>query len=149
MCYNMLSSKGGLSVKILLMIILVLAAAGMVYLSYRLEKRRKKYINGVKKFADESRHFEGTVTSTAKGYIMLKFRDEEQKKTIHHKYSYARRRYKTDSPVTVFYDEQSDSACVEGDNPFVHKAFWCAMGSVACIVCAAAMLAVGVINLLK
>ena len=145
----MLSSKGGLSVKILLMIILVLAAAGMVYLSYRLEKRRKKYINGVKKFADESRHFEGTVTSTAKGYIMLKFRDEEQKKTIHHKYSYARRRYKTDSPVTVFYDEQSDSACVEGDNPFVHKAFWCAMGSVACIVCAAAMLAVGVINLLK
>ena len=145
----MLSSKGGFGVKILLMIILALTASGMVYLSYRLEKRRKKYINGVRKFANKSRRFEGTVTSTAKDYIMLKFRDEEQKKTIHHKYSYARRRYKTNSPVTVFYDEQSDSACIEGDNPFVHKAFWCAMGSVACIVCAAAMLAVGVINMLK
>lgn len=145
----MLSSKGGLGVKILVMIILALAAAGMVYLSYCLEKRRKKYINGVKKFSEENRRFEGTVTSTAKDYIMLKFRDEEQKKTIHHKYSYAHKHYKTDCPVTIFYDEKSDSACVEGDNPFVHKAFWCAMGSVACIVCAAAMLAVGVMNLMK
>ena len=133
--------------EIIVVIICLLAAAGFAYVSFMLEKRRKKYINGVKKFSEDSKRFEGVVTSTAKDYVMLKFRDEEQKKTIHHKYTFARKRYKADSAVTVFYDEQSDSACVEGDNPFVHKAVKCAAGSAVCAAAALAAVVAAVVNI--
>ena len=134
---------------IIFIAVILLAAAGLIYVSYRLEKRRKKYMNGIKKFEKESVRFDGMVTSTAKGYIMLKFRDEAQKKTVHHKYTYARKRYKPENEVTVYYNEENDCACVEGDNPFVHKAVWCALGSAACFVVATAVIIVGIITVIK
>lgn len=132
--------------KILLIIILAAASAGLIYFSHVLEQRRKKYINGVKKFADENRRFEGTVMSVTKEKpraVILKFRDEEQKKTIVHRYMFSHKRYKQGTAVTVFYDETSDSVCVEGDNPFVFKAMLCAAGSAICISAVIALIAVG------
>lgn len=128
---------------------ILLIATGLIYISYRLEKRRKKYMNGIKRFEEASARFEGTVTSTAKGYIMLKFRDETLKKTVHHKYSYARKRYKPEAKVTVYYDEKNDCACVVGDNPFVHKAVWCALGSAVCAAAAVSVAALGIITIIK
>ena len=129
--------------------VIILAAAGLIYASYSLEMRRKKYMNGIKKFEEASVRFDGTVTSTAKGYIMLKFRDEKQKKTVHHKYTYARKRYKPEAEVTVYYDEKNDCACVERDNPFVHKAVWCAFGSAVCGAAAAADIIAGIFFMAK
>ncbi len=134
---------------IIIIVVTLLIAAGLIYVSYRLEKRRKKYINGIKRFEDASVRFDGTVTSIAKGYIMLKFRDEAQKKTVHHKYTYANKRYKPEAEVTVYYDEKNDCACVEGDNPFVHKAVWCALGSALCVAATAAIIIVGIIIIIK
>ena len=145
MWYNVFSGKGGLRVEILIIAAALLIAAILIYISYRLEQRRKKYINGIKKFAEESVCFEGTVTSVSKDYIMLKFRDEAQKKTVHHKYSYSRRRYKPEAQVTVYYDDRNDCACIEGDNPFTHKAMWCALGSALCAAAAFASAAAGII----
>ncbi len=133
--------------KILILILSLAAATALVYLAYRLEQRRKKYINGVRKFSEANRRFDGTVTSRGKGSIMLKFRDDELKKTIHHRYSFSGKRYKKDAPVVIFYDEQNDSALVEGDNPFVRGAVRCAVLSAVCVVSAVGMVVFGIVNM--
>lgn len=122
--------------KIFLIILIAAAAAGLVFLSRRLDLRRRKYINGVKKFAAENPRFDGIVMDCTKEKpraVIVRFRDEAQKKTIVHRYMFSRKRYKKDAPVTLFYDETNDTVCVEGDNPFVHKAMLCAVGSALCI----------------
>lgn len=138
--------------KILIIIILAAISAGMIYFALCLEQRRKKYINGLKKFAEESRRFEGTVmncTNEKPRAVILHFRDEEQKKTIVHRYMFSRKHYAKNAPVTLYYNEQNDSVCVEGDNPFVYKAMLCAVGSALCtvsvplVLAAAVMVAVG------
>ncbi len=134
---------------VIIIAVMLLIAAGLLYISYRLEKRRKKYMNGIRRFEEASVRFDGTVTSTAKGYIMLKFRDEAQKKTVHHKYSYARKRYKPETKITVYYDEKNDCACIVGDNPFVHKAVWCALGSAVCMCAAVLSVVMGIITIIK
>lgn len=84
-----------------------------------------------------------SVTKEKPRAVILKFRDEEQKKTIVHRYMFSHKRYKQGTAVTVFYDETSDSVCVEGDNPFVFKATLCAAGSAICISAVIALIVVG------
>lgn len=136
--------------KIFLTILLVLVAAGLVYASYLLEQRRKKYINGINAFKEKSRLFDGEVLDCTRESgsraVILRFRDEEQRKTIVHRYMFSRRRYAKGERVKLYYREENDTVCVEGDNPFSSKAFMCALGSAACIlVAAAAVFAVGYI----
>ena len=132
-------------VKIILTFILILALLGaaplLIRISGRLEERRKKYINGINNFISSgSREFTGTVLGRMKGGekgVIIQFRDEEQRKTIVHRYLFSHKRYRRGAVVRLYYREDNDSMCVISDNPFAFKAFWCAAGYAACIFGAA------------
>ena len=130
--------------KIFLTIILILLLLGiaptLIRISGRLEERRKKYINGINNFISESREFTGTVLGRMKGGekgVIIQFRDEEQRRTIVHRYLFSHKRYRRGTVVRLYYREDNDSMCVVSDNPFSFKAFWCAAGYAACIFGAA------------
>ena len=131
-------------VKIILTFILILLLLGaaplLIRVSGRLEERRKKYINGINNFISGSREFTGTVLGRMKGGekgVIIQFRDEEQRKTIVHRYLFSHKRYRRGAVVRLYYREDNDSMCVISDNPFAFKAFWCAAGYAACIFGAA------------
>lgn len=131
-------------VKIILTFILILLLLGaaplLIRISGRLEERRKKYINGINNFISGSREFTGTVLGRMKGGekgVVIQFRDEEQHKTIVHRYLFSHKRYRRGTIVRLYYREDNDSMCVVRDNPFSFKAFWCAAGYAGCIVGAA------------
>ena len=130
--------------RIFLTIILILLLLGavpiLIRLSGQLEERRKKYINGINNFISGSREFTGTVLGKMKGRekgVIIQFRDEEQRKTIVHRYLFSHKRYRRGAVVRLYYREDNDSMCVISDNPFAFKAFWCAAGYAACILGAA------------
>ena len=125
-----------------ILILLFLAAAPMlIRISGRLEERRKKYINGINNFISSgSREFTGTVLGVMKGGekgVIIQFRDEDQRKTIVHRYLFSHKRYRRGAKVRLYYREDNDSMCVISDNPFAFKAFWCAAGYALCILGAA------------
>ena len=120
----------------ILISMLIAAAPMLIRISGRLEERRKKYINGINNFISESREFTGTVLGRMKGGekgVIIQFRDEEQHKTIVHRYLFSHKRYRRGTVVRLYYREDNDSMCVISDNPFAFKAFWCAAGYAACI----------------
>lgn len=116
--------------KIFLMILFLAAAAACVKGAMYFDKRRREYSEktkaysaNVKKYFVTGRKFQGTVLKSVKGKkpaIILQFRDEEQKKTVVQRYEPMSGRYKKGDSVTLYYNEETDTVTVEGDEPFSH-----------------------------
>lgn len=122
--------------EIILILLLIAAVPLLIRTAGKLEELRKKYMNGVNNFISGSREFTGTVLGRMKGReraVIIQFRDENQHKTIVHRYLFSHKRYRRGAKVRLYYREDNDSMCVISDNPFAFRAFWCAAGSAACI----------------
>ncbi len=94
-------------------------------------KIREKYLRGLNKFTDECKQFEAVVLEqilTDKdgkktNEVIIQFRDEENHKTVVHKYTLAHKRgYKRGDKVMFFYNESNDLSCIYNDNPFSRNA---------------------------
>ncbi len=120
----------------IIMIIFLVLAAGCIAAGRVLSMRREKYLRGMNSFIDTCRRYEGIVLDVkdvpidAKQNVVhaaiLQFRDEEQGKTIVHRYTgTAGQKYSRGDKVTVYYNEKTDSACIKEDNIFAKKALLC------------------------
>lgn len=139
------------AVKIFLFIVFLAAVPVFLKAASVFVKRRKEYAENVKKYSENVKKysvtgekFHGTVLKSVRGkpsVIILQFRDEEQKKTIVHRYEPLSKRYKKGDDVTLYYNEATDAVSVEGDEPLSQNEIRCTEMAALCIVGAAASLA--------
>lgn len=134
------------------------AAAGLIYLSHRLYERKKKYDAGLESFMMKCKRYHAVVldvndvpvgkSGETVRAVILQFRDEEKKSTIVHRYtSGTGKRYYRGSEVDVYYCEETDNACIKGDNPFTKNANALRFFAVLCRI-AAALLVISAVLLL-
>lgn len=127
--------------------VFVLSAA-LLILGAKLSERRKKYLRGLEDFMQRCRHYkasvldvkdvpvdrEGSVVSA----VILQFRDEEHKSTVIHRYTESHgKHYLRGDEVELYYCDETDTACIKGDNPFDRKAQRLGALSVLCRASAA------------
>lgn len=116
-----------MSVILLIIAILLNPAAS------RLLKRRTKYLNGLDAFIGKCKRYKAVVldvndvptdkSGNTVRAVILQFRDEEQKRTVVHRYTDSSgKRYYRGSEVELYYCEESDTACIKDDNPFTRNA---------------------------
>lgn len=140
---------------ILIFILSAGAAAFLIFLSKKCTLRRANYINGMEEFMAKCRPYEASVLDVADvpvdngksviPSVILSFRDEENRKTIVHRYTGSgRRKYKRGDAVTLYYCEETDSACIKNDNPFKRKADLCFFLEILCCTMAGLLLVGGV-----
>ncbi len=135
-----------------------LIAAGVVCVIFgrHLFLRRKKYIDGMNSFIEKCRRYDGTVLDVSDvpvdgaenviHAVILQFRDEERKRTIIHRYTCSGGgRYYRGDRVSVYYCEETDSACIKNDNPFYHKAKSCLFLGITLYAAAAVAFAAGIV----
>lgn len=142
----------------ILFLLMMTAAAGLFFLARKLSVRKEKYDLGLESFMMKSKRYRAVVLDvndvpvgkdgeTVRA-VILQFRDEEKKSTIVHRYtSGTGKRYYRGSEVEVYYCEETDTACIKGDNPFAKKADTLRFFSVLCRI-SAAMLIISAILLL-
>lgn len=147
------------AVKIFLFIVFLAAVPALLKGASLFGKRRKEYAENVKKYSENvkkysvtGRKFNGTVLKSVRGkpsVIILQFRDEEQKKTIVHRYEPLSKRYKKGDDITLYYNEETDAVSVEGDEPLSQNEIRCTEMAALCIVGAAACAAAAVYLLIS
>lgn len=130
-------------------------AGTLVFLGRACMRRREKYLDGMNRFIDKCRRYDGIVTAcgdipadregnTVKA-VVVSFRDTELKRTVVHRYTGSARKYSKGDRVEIYYCDETDSACIKNDNPFYRKAKKCRMLCVLCGFAAFVSAAVGVI----
>lgn len=143
----------------ILFLLMMTAAGGLLFLAYKLFERKKKYDLGLESFMMKSKRYRAVVLDvndvpvskdgeTVRA-VILQFRDEEKKSTIVHRYtSGTGKRYYRGSEVEVYYCEETDNACIKGDNPFAKKADTLALFAVLCRISAAVLIVSAVLLLI-
>ena len=109
-------------------------SAALLILGAKLSERRKKYLLGLEEFMRKCKRYTASVLdvkdvpvdregNTVRA-VILQFRDEEHKSTIVHRYTQSRRKkhYMRGDKVELYYCDETDTACIKGDNPFDRKA---------------------------
>ncbi|MGN0609057.1 MAG: hypothetical protein ACI4J6_07610 [Oscillospiraceae bacterium] len=142
----------------ILFAVFMIFSAALLFLGRLFKRRREKYIDGMNRFIDRCRRFDGVVTAcgdipadregnTVKA-VVVSFRDPEMKRTVVHRYTGSGRRYDKGDRVEIYYCEETDSACIKNDNPFFRKARVCRVLCVLCRVAAAFSAIAGVVCLI-
>ena len=81
--------------------------------------------------------------------VILQFRDEERRSTIVHRYTESRgKHYLRGDEVELYYCDETDTACIKGDNPFDRKAHQLNVFAVLCRTAAALGIAAAVLVLI-
>lgn len=112
---------------------LIILTAAMLILASKLSVRRKKYLLGLDDFTQKCKRYKAVVldvndvpidkSGNTVRAVILQFRDEERKSTIVHRYTQSSgKRYCRGSEVELYYCDESDTACIKGDNPFYRNA---------------------------
>ncbi|MGN0603781.1 MAG: DUF3592 domain-containing protein [Oscillospiraceae bacterium] len=112
---------------------LIVFAAAMLILGSKLAARRRKYLLGLDDFMQKCKRYKAVVldvndvpidkSGNTVRAVILQFRDEERKSTIVHRYTQSSgKRYCRGSEVELYYCDESDTACIKGDNPFYRNA---------------------------
>lgn len=131
----------------ILFAVLMLLAAALLFAGRTFKRRREKYLDGMNRFIDRCRRFDGVVTAcgdipadregnTVKA-VVVSFRDPEMKRTVVHRYTGSGRKYEKGAHVEIYYCDETDSACIKNDNPFFRKSRVCRMLCVLCRIAAA------------
>lgn len=112
--------------------VLVFSAA-LLILGAKLSERRGKYLLGLEDFMQKSKHYKASVLDVKDvpvdregntvSAVILQFRDEEHKSTVVHRYTEScGKHYLRGDTVELYYCDETDTACIKGDNPFDRKA---------------------------
>lgn len=123
-------------------------SAAMLILGAKLSARRKKYLWGLEDFMQKSKRYKAAVLDVKDvpvdregntvSAVILQFRDEERKGTIVHRYTESQgKHYIRGDEVELYYCDETDTACIKGDNPFDRKAHTLGIFSVLCRIFAA------------
>ncbi|MGN0600323.1 MAG: hypothetical protein ACI4JK_10560 [Oscillospiraceae bacterium] len=123
-------------------------SAAMLILGAKLSARRKKYLRGLEDFMQKSKRYKAAVLDVKDvpvdregntvSAVILQFRDEERKGTIVHRYTESQgKHYIRGDEVELYYCDETDTACIKGDNPFDRKAHTLGIFSVLCRIFAA------------
>lgn len=134
-------------------------SAALLILGAKLSERRKKYLRGLEDFMRKCRHYKASVLDVKDvpvdregntvSAVILQFRDEERKSTIVHRYTQSSgKRYFRGDEVELYYCDETDTACIKGDNPFDRKAHQLNVFAVLCRTAAALGIASAVLILI-
>lgn len=138
--------------------VLMILAGALFFLGRVFKRRREKYMDGMNRFIDKCRRFDGVVMAsgdipadregnTVKAAV-VSFRDPELKRTVVHRYTGSGKKYEKGAHVEIFYCDETDSACIKNDNPFFRKARVCRLLCILCRIAAAFSALAGVICLI-
>lgn len=122
-------------------------SAALLILGAKLSERRKKYLRGLDEFMQKCKRYKATVLDVKDvpvdregntvSAVILQFRDEERKSTIIHRYTESSgKRYFRGDEVELYYCDETDNACIKGDNPFYRNARQLGLFSVLCRIAA-------------
>lgn len=128
--------------------VIFIISIALFILGARLSERRKKYLHGLDEFMRKCRRYKAAVLDVKDvpidregntvSAVILQFRDEERKSTIIHRYTEScGKHYSRGNEVDLYYCDETDTACIKGDNPFDQKAKQLRVFSVLCRTAAA------------
>ncbi len=123
----------------------LIMGAVCVFFSVKLQRQRTLHIGELDRFLKKCQKYEAEILDVKKlssdkdikpiYTIILRFRDEEQRKTIIHRYTDSKhKKYSVGGRLSVFYCEETDSACIENDNTLKRRADLCRAFSVLLII---------------
>lgn len=126
----------------------VVLSAALLILGAKLSERRKKYLRGLEDFMRKCKRYNASVLDVKDvpvdregntvSAVILQFRDEDRKSTIVHRYTESRGKdYHRGNEVELYYCDETDTACINGDNPFDRKARRLGFFAVLCRTAAA------------
>lgn len=138
--------------------VLVFSAA-LLILGAKLSARRQKYLRGLDDFMRKCRRYKASVLDvkdvpvdrdgSTVSAVILRFRDEDRKSTIIHRYTESSgKHYLRGDEVELYYCDETDAACIKGDNPFDRKARRLGAFSVLCRIAAALGIAAAMLILI-